>query len=336
MVILFYNLLFFIILFFLMYNLAPKLKLVDLPNFRKQHSGNIPVIGGIVIYINILILSFFYDISFSLGVILYTSSLLILLGVIDDAIELGVVFRLIAQLICCLIVVGTGLTVNQIGEYYYFGVVNIEPLSVIFTVFCVLGLTNSFNFIDGVDGLCAGLGIITLFSILFFSSILGTDVEFSDFNYIFLIIFTLLIFIYFNITNFYKVFLGDAGSMFIGFFISFVLIMVSQGSNPVLNPVLTIWCVTLPVFDLISVVLRRLIKKINPFRPDRTHLHHIFFEAGFSKPKTTSFILLLSVILNFTGFYCFIYFGSDAALLLFLTLLFFYIYFTYKLSKIDS
>ena len=122
---------------FIFYNIAPKFNLVDIPNFRKKHKGNIPVVGGIVIYVNIFILSFFYDNSFSLNVILYSSSLLIILGAIDDSVELGVIFRLIAQLICCLIVIGSGLTINEIGEYYYFGNIYLGPISVIFTVFCV-------------------------------------------------------------------------------------------------------------------------------------------------------------------------------------------------------
>ncbi|MBD1147712.1 undecaprenyl/decaprenyl-phosphate alpha-N-acetylglucosaminyl 1-phosphate transferase [Pelagibacterales bacterium SAG-MED31] len=264
---------------------------------------------------------------------MYTSSLLILLGVIDDAIELGVFFRLIAQLICCLIVIGSGLTIDHVGEYYYFGKVYLEPLSVIFTVFCVLGLTNSFNFIDGTDGLCAGLAITSLFSILIFSVLLKTNIDFYDFNYLFLITFTLIIFLFFNLTSYFKIFLGDAGSMFLGFLISFILIMVTQDEKEVLNPILTIWCVTLPVFDMISVVLRRLIKKINPFRPDRSHLHHICIEAGFSTFKTTFLILFLSLILNFIGFYSYLFFGTDVALLLFLSLLFIYVYVTYRFSK---
>ena len=105
MIIYFVSLISFLFFLFFFSSLSSKLKLIDQPNYRKKHIGNIPLIGGLIIYFNILLFIFFYEISYFMSVILSTSFLLILLGALDDAIDLGVTFRLVTQLICCLIVV---------------------------------------------------------------------------------------------------------------------------------------------------------------------------------------------------------------------------------------
>ena len=326
----------FVILLLVLRYISPTLRLIDKPNFRKQHTGNIPLIGGIIIYVNILIFSFYFETSFYMTTILLTSSILILLGALDDAIELGVTFRLLTQLICCLIVIGSGLVISNVGNYMFFPNIQIGILSVLFTVFCVIGLTNSFNFIDGVDGLCAGLALIAILSILIISFIDKTFIYLIDVNYLILVSITLILFIFFNITNFFKIFLGDSGSMFLGFFISWVLIMTSQDENQIIHPILTIWCVALPVFDITSVVIRRALRKINPFRPDRRHVHHILIEMGYSNFKATFLILILSVILNFFGILIFYLSGPFPALLSFVILLFLYVILMINLSRIAN
>ena len=93
------------------------LNLIDKPSERKRHKGNIPLIGGIANYLNLFLYSYFYELSYHLNVIIYTSSILLILGAIDDSIELGVTFRLVAQLLSCLIIIGSGLIITNIGDY---------------------------------------------------------------------------------------------------------------------------------------------------------------------------------------------------------------------------
>ncbi len=326
----------FLIILFIFKYFAPKLKLIDKPNFRKKHSGNIPLIGGIVIYTNILFFSYFFELSNHMTVILYTSIILILLGALDDAIELGVAFRLLAQLICCLIVIGSGLVINNIGDYMFLPSIQIGTLSILFTVFCVIGLTNSFNFIDGVDGLSSGLALIAIISVLIISYLDNTYNYLIDFNFLILLSITITIFIFFNLTKFSKIFLGDSGSMFLGFFISWILIIASQSENQIIHPILTIWCVTLPVFDITSVVIRRCLRKINPFKPDRRHVHHILIEMGFSNFNTMLIILALSSILNFFGILIFYLSGPFPALISFIILLFLYVILMINLSRANN
>ena len=326
----------FILLLILFNYLAPKLRLIDKPNLRKKHIGNIPLIGGLVIYFNIFIFSFYFNTSFFMSTIIFTSIILILLGALDDAVELGVIFRLITQLICCLIVIGSGLFIKNIGDYMSLPSIEIGFLSIVFTVFCVIGLTNSFNFIDGVDGLCSSLALISILSVLLISLISNTFIFLVDFDYLFLICFTISLFTIFNISNYKKIFLGDSGSIFLGFFVSWVLIMTSQNDKQIIHPVLTIWCVTLPVFDITSVVIRRILRRINPFKPDRRHVHHILIELGFSNLSTTIIIVSLSIILNFFGFLIFYLSGPFPTLLSFFMLLLLYVIFMINLSRIAN
>ena len=325
-------LIFFLLIYFLK-KTSNYLNLIDKPNERKIHRGNIPLIGGIAIYINLLIYSYFYELNYHLNVIIYTSSILLILGAIDDSIELGVTFRLIAQLISCLVIIGSGLIITNIGNYMYFPKIEIGLLSVAFTVLCVIGLTNAFNFMDGIDGLCAGLVLISISSIILFSLIGNTIDLFDSYEFFIIICVSLVLFLFFNLTSFSKIFLGDSGSMTLGFLVSWFLILLSQSENFVIHPVLTIWCVTIPVFDLIAVFIRRISRGINPFTPDRRHVHHLLLELGLSDSKTLAIILLFSAFLNFIGFFIFFTLGPMPALLSFIICLFIYIFLMIFLSR---
>ena len=138
------------------------------------------------------------DLNYHLNVIIYTSSILLILGAIDDSIELGVIFRLSAQLLSCLIIIGSGLIITNIGNYMYFPKIEIGLLSVAFTVLCVIGLTNAFNFMDGIDGLCTGLVLISISSIILFSSIGNTIDLFDNYEFFIIICLSLVLFLFFN------------------------------------------------------------------------------------------------------------------------------------------
>ena len=114
---------------------------------------------------------------------------MVILGAFDDAIELGVTFRLILQLISSLLIIGSGLVIIDIGDYMFLPNIKIGILSTIFTVFCVIGLTNAFNFIDGADGLCGGLFLISIISLLFFSFFSNTYKLIEDNEIIYILIF---------------------------------------------------------------------------------------------------------------------------------------------------
>jgi len=323
----------FIIFLYLFKKISLPLNLIDEPNERKKHSGNIPLIGGLTIFTNILIYSFYLNLDYHIQVIIYSSIILLIMGAIDDSIDLRVTYRLIAQLISCLIVIGSGLIIKNIGTYMYFPKIEIGILSIAFTVICVIGLTNAFNFMDGIDGLCAVLLLISIVSIISFSYFLNKTLPY---NYEFLIIIciSISIFLLFNLSNFFKIFLGDAGSITFGFIVSFLLIFYSQSNIEYIHPVLTIWCVTLIVFDFITVFIKRSIKGVNPFRPDRSHFHHILMRHNLSPIKTLAIIFFTAFFLNMFGLTIFIFFGPTPSLLCFLGLLILYIFININIEKI--
>ena len=328
-----YSIFTFLFFLFLLKFISPKVSLIDKPNHRKKHIGEIPLIGGLVIYLNIFLFSFFIDISTHMYTILLTSIILVLLGALDDAIEIGVIFRLITQLICCLIVIGSGLVINKIGNYMYLPNIEIGFLSIVFTVFCVIGLTNSFNFIDGVDGLCSSLALVAVLSVLVISNLNNKILFFFDYKFLLILSLSIFIFVIFNLSKSFKIFLGDSGSMFLGFTVSWILILTSQNENQIIHPVLTIWCVTLPVFDITSVVIRRILRGINPFKPDRRHVHHILIELGFGQVQTTMIIVVFAVIMNSFGILIYYLSGPFPALVSFILLLFLYVILMINLSR---
>ena len=148
---------------------------------------------------------------------------------------------------------------------------------------------------------------------------------------------SLIIFVFFNLgfIKKYQIFLGDGGSTFLGFLVAWLLIYYSQHPVKVLNPVLTIWCVSLPVFDFMSVFLRRINKRKNPFKPDRNHMHHLLLKLGYSSNISLLILISFSIIFTLIGGMFFSYFGPTLALMIFLLFLIIYVLisnYLYKLS----
>ena len=148
---------FFTIFFLFFHKNAQILKLIDKPNERKLHKGDVPLIGGIVIYLTIISSSLLIINNFYINVIIYSSTIVLLVGIIDDARDLSVSVRLFSQFIATLIILGSGLSIVDIGDYYIFDPFNLGTFGLLLTFISVIGLTNAFNFIDGINGLCSGL-----------------------------------------------------------------------------------------------------------------------------------------------------------------------------------
>ena len=238
------------------------LKLIDHPNKRKLHTGPVPLVGGISIYTSILILLPFININNQMIIIILSSLIVLILGAIDDAIELGVVLRLISQLIASLIVLGSGLSIIDIGDYFLFNPIKLGIFGSLLTIISVIGLTNAINFIDGIDGLCSSIVLNAFVSLLFYIYFSG---NLGDFNLIYIIVISITSFLLVNlgIIPIKKVFLGDSGSMALGFLLSWFLIYYSHPSIRSIHPILTIWCIAIPIYDLLGVILRRILREIN-------------------------------------------------------------------------
>ncbi|WP_318454031.1 UDP-N-acetylglucosamine--undecaprenyl-phosphate N-acetylglucosaminephosphotransferase [Photobacterium leiognathi] len=280
---------------FIMRKVAKKIGLVDKPNARKLHQGVVPLIGGISIYLSLLVgFLLFLPSSVNLELYLVCSAILIVLGALDDYYDVSFKIRLLVQagISLAMILVG-GHSLHHLG--YLMGSESIalnEFVGGFITIIAVIGAINAFNMVDGIDGLLGGLASVTF-------TALGTVFFMSGNEYLgticLLIVTALIPYIMLNLGfplgRRFKIFMGDAGSMFIGFSVVWMLIRGTQEPSIVaFKPVTALWLIALPLMDMATIMIRRMRKGHSPFKPDREHLHHICQRMGLS-PLMTLFVI---------------------------------------------
>ncbi len=315
--------------------IAKKIDFFDIADSRKIHLGKVPLIGGLAILFSVYFFSFFLNFSYNLKLIIFSSLIVFIISMIDDFINIRPIYRLLFQIISSLIIVGGGLTISNLGMYSFISSLELGTISVLFTIFSVTVFINANNFIDGIDGLCASYLIISFISLFFYTSI-GLD---KYYLYFFVIVITSLTsFLIFNL-NFIpntKIFLGDSGSITLGFLLAWILILFAE-NNYIDHPVMAIWIVAYPIFDLISVVIIRILNKNNPFFPDKNHLHHILINLNIDHKKILLIIIFINLFFQISGFFIYKFLGPDYSLVIFIFYLFSYLIVTkYLLNKKNS
>ena len=231
---------------------------------------------------------------------LYICALFILIFMIfDDYYGIKATYRLVFQsLIVLLMIIMTNETLLNLGNLFGFGDIKLGLLSIPFTIFCVVGLMNAFNMIDGLNGICASFALVPLIFVTYF----------GNFSYGLLVpIGAILGFLSYNLGYLGKkrrVFLGDSGSNMLGFAVAFICIEYSQNLNhsSYINPVTTLWLVAIPLIDCITVLTSRILKGIMPFRPGRDHLHHKLLNLGIKPKKILIIFILLSLSMAGIGY----------------------------------
>ena len=272
---------------------ADRLRLVDLPGDRKRHHDPTPTIGGLMIYIITLSGVVLLDPDPKLAWMMAAVSLLVVSGTIDDAFGLSIKVRFAAQVLgACVMIFGGGPHVTSLD----IGIVFLDSLpawfAVPFTIFALIGLTNGFNMADGIDGLAAGYMLVGLLIVAVTTlAISGTIPQLEWFVTLFSAVFVFFM-VNTSLTPLRKVFLGDAGSMLLGFVMGWTLIYSSQEPIAAIHPVAALWCVAIPVWDTIIVIARRFKNRRSPFEPDRNHLHHVLVDLGM-KPVVALVVILI-------------------------------------------
>ncbi len=276
-----------IIAFVVSYILTPylarvgkKQNMVDLPDHRKVHEEAIPNLGGIVIFFGFLLsLLFIVQIEGQVKTLMVGGVIILLLGIVDDIADLSPKHKFIIQMIPALIVIIynsdliNSFIVNQLKSLDLLGYLLYPVL-----IFWIVGVTNSINLIDGLDGLACGVSIITL--ITFF--VLGLNQNFETLNLISIALAgSMLAFLKFN---FYpsKIFLGDSGSTFSGFMLASIGALWVLKSENVFFIFIPIIILALPIFDTLFAILRRYRGHHPIFQADKGHLHHRFLARGLS------------------------------------------------------
>jgi UDP-N-acetylmuramyl pentapeptide phosphotransferase/UDP-N-acetylglucosamine-1-phosphate transferase len=274
-----------------------RLHLFDQPGSRKEHSTPTPTLGGIAIMAGLIIsLSMWFPFSFTREIVTCFFSIIVLfgMGITDDVKDLPAKYKLIIEIALAILIALSGIRITSFGGL--FGLYEL-PVAVqyVFTVFVMVGITNAFNLIDGIDGLAGGLSFMSLVTLGFFLTVSG-DKSFA------LIAFALaggvLAFLYFNM-NPAKIFMGDTGSLVLGFVIAILCTRLIQFNSTFAEPVLknaplfALAIVLIPVFDTIRVFASRIWKGQSPFHPDKTHIHHLLTNAGLGHSLTSRLICII-------------------------------------------
>jgi UDP-GlcNAc:undecaprenyl-phosphate GlcNAc-1-phosphate transferase len=279
---------------------AASMGLVDHPDQRKQHIGDVPLVGGLAIFMGVSAGAASHGQFHGFEVVLLgTAAVLVLLGALDDRFDLSVRDRLLIQTIVILTVIAsTGIYIRTLGTIFGHEVI-LGWVGVPLTVVAVIGLVNAFNMMDGIDGLAGGLELVSIAAIILFAD--PTPLH----GVVALLAVLAAASLPYLVANqgFMggKIFLGDAGSMLIGYLLAWALIGMSQIPQTQLSPVNVLWCVALPVFDTFAVMYRRMRQGKSPFKPDRGHIHHILLGAGLGPRATLAALIALATGLALIG-----------------------------------
>jgi len=287
--------------------LAPQIGLVDLPNERKKHDGAIPLIGGISIYTGVLIAStLFIEQSQLLNLYFISSALLVFIGTMDDIDDLSVAPRMIFQgLVGAIMVFGANIFISDFGNLFSFGNIDIENYGMLFTLVACIAAINAFNMIDGIDGLAGSMSIISILSIAILMTMSDSN---SDILLPLILVVATIPYLFYNVSTRNprgkKIFMGDAGSMFLGLTVFWLLALSTQNTaehTQVIRPVTALWIIAIPLMDMFAIMFRRIRKGDSPFKADNGHLHHICMRLGLSSRHALWAISILSITLAVIG-----------------------------------
>jgi UDP-GlcNAc:undecaprenyl-phosphate GlcNAc-1-phosphate transferase len=294
------------ILILWLHPIAKAIGLVDVPDSRKFHDGAIPLTGGPSIFLAVFAVHVlsgyflpnkFYPLDYY-GFYL-AGALLVLTGMLDDYRNVSPRIRLVVESTAALIMVYVAAVVLlDFGELFIDGqTLGLGGLAIPITVIATVAMVNALNMSDGLDGLAGTLALVALVGFTFATKMFGNGM---DFRILIVLAAAVCGFLVFNARWFGRrkaiVFLGDSGSMFLGFALCWFAIRFTQGESRVMPPAAALWFVMLPLFDAATVTARRLLKRRPPFGADREHLHHIFLLAGFTPGETTAILGGIAVV----------------------------------------
>lgn len=277
--------------------LAGKLQLLDVPNKRKQHVGAIPLIGGLAVSIGVYLSVFMtMPLSLPLMMLLLCAGAMLVIGAVDDACDISPKLRLGLQaMLIVVLCLSTDVGLHHFGNVMGLGDIRLPWGDVVVAVLAVCAAVNAFNMMDGIDGLAGSMAGISLVGLATLFSHTMPDMA----NFCLVIAIALVPYLAINLTIppfKRKIFMGDAGSMFLGFIIGFLVIYGSQVTEQraAFRPVMALWLMGLPLIDMVGIMIRRIRKGQSPLKADRNHLHHILLHAGFTHREA----LLLMVVTN--------------------------------------
>lgn len=281
--------------------LAIKINAIDKPNARKVHNCLMPRLGGLAVYISFALVALLTrPLTIQLTGLLFGGLLIVLLGILDDTKGLPAKVKLAGQILAALAVIPFGIQVEVITNPLG-GVITLGILAIPVTVFWIISVTNAVNLIDGLDGLASGTSMIAALTIAAVSWKQGLlDSVYNNGEVAILALLLAAAVLGFLRYNFYpaKIFLGDTGSMFLGYCLSVLAIMGLTKSAAAISVFIPIVILGIPLLDTFFAIVRRCYNGQPIFQPDKNHLHHRLMALGLSHRQTVLVIYAVSGLLG--------------------------------------
>ncbi len=276
----------------LVIKLAFRIGAVDRPNYRKVHASVMPRIGGLAIFGAFLIgYAVLLPKDEHAAGILIGAVIIIVMGFLDDMLEITAKAKLAGQLAAALVVVVWGGLQIEVINLPFIGEFDFGYLSIPITIIWIIGITNAINLIDGLDGLAAGVSTIALITIAVMAMIMGNVFVIATAS---ILAASSLGFLFYNFHP-AKIFMGDTGSLFLGFMIS-VLALLGFKNVAVVSLIIPVIILGIPISDTFFAIVRRIRTKQPIMAPDKSHLHHCLLRSGFSHRQTVLVIYALAIL----------------------------------------
>lgn len=316
--------------------LAISIGATDKPNARKVHTKLMPRMGGVAIYLSFAIIYFAFTyftdaVITNIGLALVIGGFfVVLIGVIDDMVELSPTGKFVGQLIGASIAILFGLKVQYITIPFVNDVLFVGWIGIPLTLIWIVAITNAVNLIDGLDGLAAGVSAIATFAMFIVSLFIG--------NYMTAFICLILVgcIIGFLFFNFFpaSIFMGDSGSLFLGFFLSIVSLLELKQVT-ILTLVIPILLLSVPIMDTLYAMIRRKLSGKPLMEADKGHLHHRLLALGYSHRNAVLLIYTISIFFAILAILA-TQVSTLVTLLFFLFLLLFFEFFAEKIGMLKK
>ena len=303
--------------------LARKLGWMDRPGSRKVHENPTPLVGGLAVFGAFAGVLAGFGLA-GTGWLLAGSAIVLLSGLVDDRWPQSAARRFLAQILACgVMVLGAGVQLNDFGELLWPATLGLGIFAIPVTIFAALGVINAVNMIDGLDGQCGSVFVVACTALAFLAARAG---HMDDVAVIAAATGAVLGFLALNgrlpWNRRARIFLGDSGSVLLGFLLAWFCIDLGNGADRALAPMTAVWILGIPLLDTTRLIRRRWREGVSAFEADQYHLHHVFLRSGFGTGQTWWAVTGLSALSASIGvafevsatpeywrFYAFIAFG---------------------------
>ena len=284
---------------------ALRWQLVDHPGGRKRHGAPVPLTGGLAVVAGFaLALTWSFAALGEYAALFAGIALLAVVGLLDDLGEVSATSKMLVQVLASVFMTSWGSNyVTGLGDLFGTSPIDLRDWAIPFTVFAAIAVINSVNMFDGLDGLAGSLVLVIL---LFFSGIAWTIGDANASKILVVLSGAMAGFLFFNLPwplrGRHRTFLGDAGSMAVGFAVAWFSVSLTQRSYAnAVPPAVMLWVLGIVLMDVFTVTVRRLARRRSPMAPDRDHLHHVLLRRGLGPRRTLLVLVGANIVLGLVG-----------------------------------